>query len=152
VQFAGAVPGRDVSRQQAVKSRTNVKRPTAITRTNPQKTRLRIGKRPKFMSGMMVFSQIPGESTHLWSQRLVLYLCSCIMGVIRPLRRCSDRESKKQELKSAEVIMKRHSGWLGVKCAACKREQLKHNCSTVCEFMASLCVEAVKVLKATENN
>src|SRR5687767_193318 len=51
VQFAGALPGRDVSRQQAVKSRTNVKRPAAITRVNPQKTRLRIGKRPKFISG-----------------------------------------------------------------------------------------------------
>src|SRR6185503_3342696 len=34
VQFAGAVPGRAVSRQQTVKSRTNVKRPTAITRAN----------------------------------------------------------------------------------------------------------------------
>src|SRR5688572_3445614 len=72
VQLAGTVPGRDVSRQQAVKSRTNVKRPAAITRANPQKTRLRIGKRPKFISGMMMFSHEPGESIHLWSQRLVL--------------------------------------------------------------------------------
>src|SRR5688572_16691938 len=55
VQFVGAVPGRDVSRQQAVKSRTNVKRPAAITRAKPQKKRPRIGKRPKFMSGIIMF-------------------------------------------------------------------------------------------------
>src|SRR5688572_13162471 len=48
VQFAGGIPGKDVSRQQAVKSPTNVKRPAAIISPNPQKTRLRIGKRPKF--------------------------------------------------------------------------------------------------------
>src|SRR5687767_6395890 len=72
VQFAGTVPGREVSRQQAVKSRTNVKRPAAITRANPQKIRLRIGKRPKLISGMKMFSHEPGEFTHLWSQRLVL--------------------------------------------------------------------------------
>jgi hypothetical protein len=48
--------------------------------------------------------------------------------------------------------MKRHSGWSGVKCETCKRETTKAQLLYVCEFMASLCVEAVKVLKAIENN
>src|SRR5262245_7208992 len=59
-QLVGGIPGRDVSRQQTVRSRTNEKRPTAMTNIIPQKTRNRIGKRgdADAVSGTLKFSHV----------------------------------------------------------------------------------------------
>src|SRR5258706_2231734 len=62
-QPANGSPGKDVSRQQVVKSRTKPKRPKAPTNTSTQKTRARIGKRWAFVSAMLRSSYISPFTT-----------------------------------------------------------------------------------------
>ena len=63
-QFSAGIPGKEVRRQQIVKDRTKIKRPTALTRARPQNRIWRTGNRPKLILGMLCSLERSGRTPH----------------------------------------------------------------------------------------